>query len=218
MNLIGILVSVIFVFAIIFISDIFSKKGILKEEGSRKFIHIGVSNWWIIAMIFFKSNIYAAVVPFLFIIINYISYKKNIFSSMERNSEKNSPGTVFYAISLFILSLITFSANSSPYIGAAGILTMGYGDGFAAVFGKKFGKKKIKFLDSEKSIIGSLFMFIFTFVIIFILMSVSGISNRFFVPVLISFVAMLTELFSPFGTDNLTVPLLVSFIYYIFNY
>ncbi|WP_406242727.1 hypothetical protein ACF3M2_01860 [Tissierella carlieri] len=51
-NITGILVSIIFVFLIIGAASLMKKLNILSNEGSRKFIHIGVSNWWIIAMIF----------------------------------------------------------------------------------------------------------------------------------------------------------------------
>jgi hypothetical protein len=140
-NFLGIIISVLFVFIVIGISTLLTKKNILKDEGSRKFIHIGVSNWWIIAMLFFDNNIYASIVPALFVILNYISYKKNIFTAMERDGSKEDLGTVYYAISLFILSLITFKNINYSYIGALGILTMGYGDGFAAVIGKNMEEK-----------------------------------------------------------------------------
>jgi len=48
MNFIGILASIIFVFLIIGISGLLEKKKILSKESSRKFVHIGVSNWWIL--------------------------------------------------------------------------------------------------------------------------------------------------------------------------
>ena len=52
--------------------QLLNKLNILANEDSRKFIHVGVANWWIVAMIFFNNNIYASIVPALFVIINYI--------------------------------------------------------------------------------------------------------------------------------------------------
>src|SRR6056297_376715 len=140
MNTWGIIVSFAFIFLIIGISTLLTNKRIISGEGSRKFIHIGVANWWIIAMIFFDNPLWASIVPALFILINYISYKKQIFRAMERGKGKGDLGTVYYAISLFILAIITFSEGMNPYVGAMGILVMGYGDGFAAIIGEKFGK------------------------------------------------------------------------------
>ena len=56
MNVYGLILSYALIFLVIGISTSLQSKGILKEEGSRKLIHIGVSNWWIIAMIFFEGE------------------------------------------------------------------------------------------------------------------------------------------------------------------
>jgi len=217
-NFLGIIISVLFVFIVIGISTLLTKKNILKDEGSRKFIHIGVSNWWIIAMLFFDNNIYASIVPALFVILNYISYKKNIFTAMERDGSKEDLGTVYYAISLFILSLITFKNINYSYIGALGILTMGYGDGFAAVIGKKYGRKKFEVFGSKKSIIGSLTMFIATFIVCYVILSIFNPVNVLTYSFILAFFATLLELFTPKGFDNLSVPLGTSMIYYLLAY
>ena len=72
---------------------------------------------------------------------------------MERNDD--SLGTVYYAVSLFFLSGLGFilGFRSLPYIG---VLTMAYGDGFAAITGKKWGKKKPFSFAPLKSLTGSL--------------------------------------------------------------
>ena len=85
---IGILISYTFVFVIIGIATFFRSKNLLSTEGSRKFIHIGLANWWILAMFLFRSNIAAAIGPFTFVILNYLSYKNRWFSAMERRAEK----------------------------------------------------------------------------------------------------------------------------------
>ena len=46
-NLWGIIVSYLYIFVIIIFAKLFEKKG---KEVSRKFIHIMLGNWWIIAM------------------------------------------------------------------------------------------------------------------------------------------------------------------------
>lgn len=217
-NLIGIIISIIFVFVVIGISTLLTKKNILKDEGSRKFIHIGVSNWWIIAMIFFDNYIYASIVPALFVVLNYVSYKKNLFTAMERGGGKEDLGTVYYAISLFILSLITFKNTNYSYIGALGILTMGYGDGFSAVIGKKYGRKKFEVFGSKKSLIGSMTMFIATFIVSYIILSIFNPTSKLFYSFILAFSATLLELFTPKGFDNLSVPLGTSMIYYVLAY
>ena len=53
-NLFGVIVSIIFIGMIIVSAKVFEKAG---KEASRKYIHIMLSNWWVIAMIFFDNLI-----------------------------------------------------------------------------------------------------------------------------------------------------------------
>ena len=216
-NVLGIIVSIVFVFLIIGISSLLTKFNLLSNEGSRKFIHVGVSNWWIIAMIFFNNNIYAAIVPALFVIINYISYKKQVFKAMERDGSKNDLGTVYFAISLFILAIITFKNVEFSYIGALGILIMGYGDGFAAIIGGKYGKNKFKVLGNQKSIEGSLAMFLFSFIVSLVILSIFNPMNAILLSLILASVSTILEAYSPYGLDNLAVPLCTSLVYYLLS-
>src|SRR5574344_543958 len=152
-NLLGIVVSYVFIVIIIIAAKFFEKAG---KEASRKFIHIMLSNWWFIAMYFFNNALWASIVPLSFIIINYISYKKDLISVMERDeNKKDGLGTVYYAISLFLISIYSFGIIKNPLIGLCAILIMGYGDGLAAVIGRTVNSLKYKIGTSQKSIAGS---------------------------------------------------------------
>lgn len=212
-NLIGIVVSFLFVGLVIGISSVLSSRDILSVEGSRKFIHIGVSNWWIIAMIFFNNKVMAAIVPIIFIAINYLSYKLNLIKAMERNEGKNDLGTVYFPISLLILVILTFSSFSHPYVGALGILIMGYGDGLAAVIGKSIPSRKFFIMKNEKTIAGSLTMLGVSFLVAFIILSMYPKGNVILPALIIASFATFVEAFSPYGLDNLSVPLLTSLMY-----
>ena len=102
--LLGIIISYVFIAIIILTAKLFEKMG---KEAERKYIHIALCNWWIIAMYFFDSVLWASIVPLSFVGINYISYKKNLISVMERE-EQDGLGTVYYAASLLILAIICF--------------------------------------------------------------------------------------------------------------
>ena len=217
-NLLGIIISLLFVFCIIGISTILTKKKIISGEVSRKFIHIGVCNWWIIAMIFFDNRYYAAIVPALFVVINYISYKYQVIEAMERDGGKKDLGTVYYAISLLILALFTVGEGNNGYIGALGILTMGYGDGLAAVVGTFKGTKYTLIGENLKSKEGTFTMLVFTFTVITLVLGICtdiAIVGVILYSLGLSIVATLLELFTPHGLDNLTVPIGVSLIYYL---
>lgn len=212
LNLWGVVVSFVFVFVILFASRYMSRFGI---EASRKFVHIVLANWWIIAMIFFDSALFAAIVPFVFIMLNFLSYRYGIFKTVERGGGKEDLGTVYYAISLLILALVSFQNPDLAYIGAVGVFAMGYGDGFAAVVGTSTNFVPFRIFKAKKSLGGSLAMFIATFGAVFLLLVVVGVHNAFLAALLVGLLATVIEILTPRGFDNLTVPLLSTLFYYL---
>jgi len=213
-NWIGLGASFGFVFVVIGLSTLLSTLKVLDGESSRKFIHIMVSNWWFIAMFFFDNVWFAAITPAAFVVINYYSYKNQTFKAMERDGSKKDLGTVYYAISLFVLTVATFS-NGLEAIGAIGILTMGYGDGFAAVVGEKFGKTKLNIGNTVKSIEGSLMVFFFGFAIAGFVFASMGDAWWGVKALLIGVVSTGLELCTKDGFDNLTLPIGVSLMSYL---
>jgi len=211
-TLIGIIVSNVFVLVCIGISTLFEKKKWMSGEGTRKFVHIAVSNWWFIAMYYFDTAITAAIVPVMFVIVNYYSYKKQLFTSIERGGGVKDLGTVYYAIALVVLSLWSFGMGR-PEIGGIGILIMGYADGFAAVVGTKFGKTP---LIHGKSVEGTLTAVIMATVVVMGFNAVYGLGLSSAQMIIIAISATLFELFTPLGLDNLTVPIGSSLIAYAF--
>ena len=113
-NAIGIVVSCLYIGVILLTARFFEKAG---KEASRKYIHIILSNWWMIAMVFFDNVIWASILPATFIVINYISYKKNLIGAMEREKQ-DGLGTVYYAISLLVMTIYTFGILKNPAVRA----------------------------------------------------------------------------------------------------
>ena len=203
-NLWGIIISYVYIFIVILGAKLFEKLG---KEASRKFIHIMLGNWWIIAMLFFDNVIWAAFVPATFVVINYVSYKKNLISVMEReNNDTEGLGTVYYAISLLVLSIITFGIINKPELGLVPVLVMAYADGFAAIFGQKIKSKSIKIGKSTKSVAGCVTMFIVTFIITSAFLRYTGVSMWPLFSIIMSAFATGIELVSIKGLDNITVP------------
>ena len=208
-NWIGILVSYLYIVLVIIGARIFEKKG---KEASRKFIHIMLGNWWFIAMYYFTNVWFAAFVPATFIIINYMSYKKDIIKVMEREKQ-DGLGTVYYAISLLILVIVSFGIYDMPSLGLIPNLVMAYGDGLAGLLGKMIKSKKYKLSDSKKSVAGSITMFVISTILIggylaFWHPTVFWVTPHWtLVSALIGFAITAIEAVSVKGTDNITVPL-----------
>lgn len=209
-NILGIIVSFIFIGIVILSAKLVEKKG---KEASRKYIHILLCNWWFIAMYFFKDAIWASLMPLIFIVINYISYQKGIIEVMERESNKEEGlGTVYYALTLFILSIVTFGIGK-PIIGLVGVLVMGYADGLAAVIGKTVKSKEYQIgKQARKTLAGSATMFIVTFIIMAIFLY--GLPFWYLKAIIASAIITVIEAISIKGTDNITVPLITSAIMY----
>lgn len=209
-NILGIILSYVFIAIIIVAAKFFEKAG---KEASRKFIHIMLSNWWFLAMYFFNNVIYASIVPLSFVVINYISYKKNLITVMEREEkEKDGLGTVYYALSLFILAIFTFGIIKKPEIGLCAILIMGYGDGLAAIIGRSIKSFPYKIGKTKKTIAGSATMLFISFVIVAIFLASTGADLWMLKAVLLAISVTILEAISIKGTDNITVPIFASLL------
>ena len=209
MNFLGILVSYTYIALVIVGAKIFEKKG---KEASRKFIHIMLGNWWIIAITFFDNVWFASFVPATFVIINYISYKKDIIKVMERDKQ-DGLGTVYYALSLLILAIVSFGILKNPILGLVPTLVMAYGDGFAAIIGKKFKSKRYKLGDTKKSFAGSLTMFFIALILITNYLWFANIEMFWtsahwpLISIMMAFVITAIEAVSGKGIDNISVPI-----------
>lgn len=188
----------------------------LKGELSRKFIHIMVSNTWLLFMLLCeKDSVIPLLISIIFIFVNIFLYNSNKVKPMADTDR--GFGTIYYSISLSILSFYFFNVINMPLNGIPGVLCLGYGDGLAAIVPKFFDNPKKIY--KNKTFIGSLTMFFICFIICFIyyLIFIFGLNVLFlfesiFYAIVISIVATLTEIVSPVGTDNLFIPIVVSLL------
>ena len=97
-----------------------------------------------------------------------------------------------------------------------GILVMGYGDGLAAIIGRKFGKTKIRHrFTGQKTIVGSAAMFVTSSIVIAIFSQRYnlGWTHSGCIKILgIAGCATALELFTPLGLDNLSVPIITALL------
>lgn len=195
-------------------------KNYLPRSLSRKFLHIMIGNLCFIIP-FFTYNVFPMNFPFfvaapfilLTLLVSPISPIKSITNKMAGLTDVTTGGhgfgLVMYAISYTVLALF-FSAQ--PYVIAAGILPMAYGDAAAALIGQKFGHHKYNIF-GKKSFEGSIVMFIICFLalllsLLFFSFLYTFSLNRLLITAFgVSIVATIFEALTPKGLDNLTVPL-----------
>lgn len=191
------------------------------SEESRKVLHIMTGNIAFILPVFQTKEIMAFLAAGPFILFTFLmsSYSPVQFLGDKVSEAGHGLGLVYYSISWFILAYVFFGHKE---VIAIGTLATAYGDGLASVFGLKFGKRNYNLTGGEKSVIGSLTMFTFTF-----LAAISGLifygwvvgtvtlNYTLIIPLLmVSVIATLVEALTPKGLDNLSVPLIASFIYW----
>ncbi len=215
-NVIGFLISQLLMLSTIGIAEMMVKSNYISADIMRKLLHIAASNWWLLAMYYFTGLLWPSLCCLAFIAIGLISFKENIFKAMKSPEGEANPGTLYFPLSLLILTLFCFGGTIPPYAGAIGVLTMGYGDGLAAIVGKGLGKRKFFIGNNEKSLVGSFTMFVISWLVTFIILYFFNPVVALQASLLCAATATTAEAVTPARLDNLTVPLLTTFIYSVF--
>ena len=224
-DILALIVVYIYVAVIFVVAEMVLKT---RPEVSRKFLHIMVGNM-IFAMPFFSDPwimVWFLTLPItigLFFLTEYSPFK--IENSVTESG--HALGLFFYAgiwtILIAVFSIIAPAGDPKFFIWivALAIVPMVYGDGFAALIGQKFGKVKYTVFGGQKSLEGSLTMFVITTVMsVFVWMVFTSIGctmpkfNIVYI-IAISAVATVCEAISYGGIDNLTVPAVTSILYYL---
>lgn len=157
----GAALSGAYVLAVLAGAALLSRAG-ASAETARKVVHIGLGGWWIVASLLVGSALAAAALPAAFVVVNGVAYRTRRLSFMAREEGRDTPGTVYYAASLAVLALCSFGLGA-PYVGALGVLCMSFGDGLAAVAGRRFGRRRIAAAGGGKTVAGSATMFAASF-------------------------------------------------------
>ena len=125
---------------------------------SRKFLHIMVGNVLFILPLFTSQFIITFLVAAPFIFLTFLMSPYSPLKLDDRiSSSGHGFGLVYYSISWTVLAFFFFD---QPWIIAVGIAAMSYGDGMAALIGKKYGKHKYNIFGDTKSFEGSIAMFL----------------------------------------------------------
>ncbi len=192
----------------------------LPKSLSRKFLHIMIGNL-VFVIPFFSYKTFPINFPFFvaapFILLTFLvspsspikSLRNRLSGLADVTSGGNGFGLVFYAVSYTILALLF---STKPYVIAAGILPLAFGDAAASLVGQKIGRHKYN-LSAKKSVEGSIGMFGVCFMslllslMFFSLLYPLSYVNFFVAALGVAAVATACEALTPKGLDNLTVPL-----------
>ncbi len=223
-DLLGLILSYVYAFSLLLIVEVIRRRRNYPVDFTRKLVHIGAGMWiWGILLLF--DNWWFAIIPTgTFIILNALFLRFHIFSAMDPQ-EGATPGTVYFAFSCTLLLTIFHAGweqgfpRGYEYYAMAGIMAMTWGDAFSAIIGKRFGRHTYSVPGGSKSykrtLEGSLAGFVFTFVAVAItlaILSPLSLPLILLAALIAAVVGTLLEAISPWGTDNLTVPIGVSIV------
>lgn len=197
-DLIGLLLSILLVFICFVIAYPVSKKN---PETARKIVHIGAAHWYFIYAGFFTSPVPALIgLPVVAALVAAANATGMFDKTLGQGNKKRNWGLVWYPVSIFIMILMgKFGIGGMTELGV-GLLGMGWGDGLAAIVGMKFGKHR---LNTGKSLEGMAAFFAAVTVIAFLF------THNILLSVVCGLTGAVFEFMTPFGLDNITVPLVL---------
>lgn len=184
----------------------------ISPEVVRKFLHITVSNWWFILLFCFETFQAKVIPPAAFVVVNSLATFLDWARLLGMHDRQRNYGLIYFPISLVVLLIFGEREIASPFATGVGALVMGYGDGSAAIIGRTWGRRQIHPLLGSKTYLGTLSMLVVSFIVI-CLFSI-GYETEWLTCPIGWFAAMSTavfatflELVTPFGLDNLSVPI-----------
>ncbi len=201
---IAILIIALWIITVLIIAFLFKRYFPKKEELSRKIIHIGTGPVILLASLFDIPKNIAFFSAFFITIALVINYQYRLLPAIE-DIERKSFGTIAYGISITILVLLFWPRYASSI--SIGVLSMAFGDGLAGLIGRSINSPKWSVLGQTKSIIGT---FTMGSVVAITTATISSLNNLDIQPleiIVISLMATFLEQISPWGIDNITVPI-----------
>ncbi|MFX1565671.1 MAG: diacylglycerol/polyprenol kinase family protein [Promethearchaeota archaeon] len=237
-DIFALLLTFLAILILIRINDMLRKREIIPIFVSRKVIHIFAAPIFLVCWLLFSgdyfSRYFAAVVPLLFVLLfiaigTGLMKNEEFVNTMSREGDPKEllKGTLFYALIMVFASIflwyVPVDATLQPtwivFVPTA-ILIFGPlagGDGFADLIGRRYGKRKFHIF-ADKSIIGTISMFIFSLLFTLGLLFVFWLAldplyasvnvTALIIPiVVVTLVSTIIELFSPRNMDNLLIPI-----------
>jgi len=197
MQLIKIIITTVFFLFFYGFLEVFKQKFKVKSEITRKLAHL-LSGAFAVLFSFFLNKTEFIFVTSLFFVFFLIAYNKKLLKSINISSRKTY-GEIVYPLGLIVLTVGLYHLKKQFIIG---VLILAIPDTIAGCVGFKLRKK-------SKSLAGSLAYFFTTLILLLFNLNLAS-------SILFAFILALIEFISPFGLDNLSIPIayyLLSFLF-----
>ncbi len=197
--------TIVVVFVLLMVSELWWRKHQSHGEFSRKFVHITVGSFVAFWPYFLDAN-QIKLLSLAFLIVVGVSKRLDFFQAVH-SIQRPTLGEFWFAL---VVGLLAFDSGH-PHVYTAALLVMSLADGLAAVIGLRYGKRyHYTIFGSYKTLAGTLTFFVTSYVILAVYSTITF--NLTFSPLilLITLTATFLENIAIRGLDNLVVPLFVA--------
>jgi len=194
---------------LVVLAEIAWRNKLLKGELARKSVHIAVGTYvafWPYFLPKQSIQLIAVAATLTLVVIKRLDLIK-----VMHDINRWSIGDVLFPVSV----LLVLSYANANWIYTVAILFLSLADGMAAVIGRKYASKAHTFnlLGSKKTLQGSLGYLVFAYLSLAIGYMLGGKETMMSIPMLafvgVPVLSTLLEAISPFGLDNIVVPLFI---------
>jgi phytol kinase len=183
----------------------------LAPDVTRKAV-LGLLSCWCLPAAYLFRDSRAAAIPILFLLLAaalYLSFRFELLRAVE--DEGASPGSFLAPLSAALLFRLL--GDGRAHVAVSGILAMALGDGAAALVGRRLGTRRFRMLGQARTMEGTLALFLGASgagAPVLALMGGVDWHQAVAFSLIAGTVAASVEAISPYGSDNVTVPLAVA--------
>ena len=188
----------------------------MNKKYTRKLVHILVGFEWVILHRFMGATLHFLSVCLIFTALLLISHLFRLMPMISSEGE-NSSGTVYYGVSMSIMALCAYFVPRLMLPFGAAVMITSFGDGFSGIVGQLITKKNPR-ICGNKTLYGSLAGFVASFFSLLVFSFVYGMPLKGWQMLLVASLAVLLELITRNGLDNISVPLATFLFIYAFLY
>jgi len=179
----------------------------LGAEASRKLVHIGMGSICLSFPWIFESAWPVDLLATLAIVsLVFLRWAKPAIGNVLHGVNRLSFGELLFPAAVAIVFRLT-NGDLTSYLPAIAILT--FADSAGALIGKRFGKHPYYTKAGQKSVEGSLAVFVVSFLITFACQSGGDFSTTLLISIVVALVAMMAEGILGAGIDNFILPITV---------
>ncbi len=196
--------TVVFGIVTVLTAHYLSINRLISSELARKSVHIAhaliIGSWP-----FFTNYKLVIIGELLSLLLVVLARVFKIFGPF-REIQRLSWGEFFFPLAVIIMALY----EPSPWLFLAAVLHFGFADALAAIVGDRIRQGNYVVLDHKKSFIGTSVFWLVSFGIVgwYINFHLSSATDLWPTAIIIPTVLAVAENVSPWGSDNLTIPLL----------